>query len=224
MKDREHVAQPGGGDPSQTPVRVVKLGGSLIARSDWVSRFQHWWLGQSPSPTLLVVGGGPWADQVRELDRRAGLSDESAHWMAIRAMTLSAWTIRFWLPHAHWRERWSDVWSAQGQALRTEPLAWTPYAIVPSEDFLRTVEPQLPGVRLPVGWHVTSDSIAARIAQATRAFELVLLKTARSPSENLQTAADSGYVDRFFPTIAPQLPRVRWVDLTASDRCEGRWI
>ena len=45
------------------------------------------------------------------------------------------------------------------------------------ESFLRREEPVLPGVRLPIGWHVTSDSIAARLAEVCQAQELVLLKS-----------------------------------------------
>ncbi len=35
---------------------------------------------------LIVPGGGPFADIVRDLDRRFGLSDDAAHWMETWAM------------------------------------------------------------------------------------------------------------------------------------------
>src|SRR5262245_24088117 len=35
---------------------------------------------------LLVPGGGPFADVVRDVDRRVGLPADAAHWMAVLAM------------------------------------------------------------------------------------------------------------------------------------------
>jgi hypothetical protein len=43
--------------------------------------------------------------------------------------------------------------------------------------------------------------------------ELVLLKSALPPSQSLATAAQEGYVDAFFPTIAVKLWGVRSVNL-----------
>ena len=44
--------------------------------------------------------------------------------------------------------------------------------------FMRQIEPRLQGSKLPYGWSVTSDSIAARVAAVLAAGELVLLKPA----------------------------------------------
>jgi len=62
---------------------------------------------------------------------------------------------------------------------------------------------------LPHAWSVTSDSIAARLAQAVAAGELVLLKSAAPPPD--LGAAD--YVDEWFATAARDVPSVRIVNL-----------
>jgi aspartokinase-like uncharacterized kinase len=67
---------------------VVKVGGSLLAHEAHLDAVlaaiaaavrRHVRL-------LVVPGGGPFAEAVRDLDRRIGLSDDAAHWMAILAM------------------------------------------------------------------------------------------------------------------------------------------
>ncbi|NUQ61799.1 MAG: hypothetical protein HUU20_04880 [Pirellulales bacterium] len=71
------------------------------------------------------------------------------------------------------------------------------------------------GPRLPHTWDVTSDSIAAALAAALSARELVLLKSCARPEpwSSLREAAEAGYVDRFLPVAAAGLDRVRFVDL-----------
>jgi aspartokinase-like uncharacterized kinase len=83
-----------------------------------------------------------------------------------------------------------------------------------SEPFLRDGEARWTGTPLPHGWHVTSDSIAARVAECLGAAELVLLKSAPPPSD-LSEAMDAatGYVDGHFAVAARELRSVRCVDL-----------
>ena len=85
-------------------------------------------------------------------------------------------------------------------------------------DFLRRVEPQLSGPSLPHAWSVTSDSIAARLASALEACELVLMKS-RDAVVGLtaEEAAQAGLVDEFFPVAAAGLPALRWVNLRSAD-------
>jgi aspartokinase-like uncharacterized kinase len=66
---------------------------------------------------------------------------------------------------------------------------------------------------LPVGWEVTSDSIAARVAATLGACELVLLKSS-SPAEcaTVRDWATAGLVDRHFPHACEGL-QVRLVNL-----------
>jgi hypothetical protein len=92
--------------------------------------------------------------------------------------------------------------------------------------FMRQIEPRLPGIHLPHGWNVTSDSIAARIAAALPAGELVLLKSTlpgQAP-QSAQALADMGYVDEQFPQIAREVRMIRCVNLLESDPDKVREI
>ncbi|MCU0637409.1 MAG: uridylate kinase [Methanothrix sp.] len=67
------------------PFYVVKMGGSLMANARSLVR-SLMDLGNECFRFLVVPGGGPMADMVREIHSRGELSDEAAHWMAVLAM------------------------------------------------------------------------------------------------------------------------------------------
>src|SRR5690606_7143608 len=63
---------------------VVKLGGSTAADTrlfEWIDA-----LAAARTPLVIVPGGGPFADQVRETQAKIGFSDQAAHAMAIHGM------------------------------------------------------------------------------------------------------------------------------------------
>lgn len=64
---------------------IVKIGGSLIEVSRDVVRGLVS-LSQEGDTFLVVPGGGPMADLVREIQQRYHISEDTAHWMAILAM------------------------------------------------------------------------------------------------------------------------------------------
>src|SRR5438094_8286630 len=69
---------------------VVKVGGSLF---DWPAlgqRLERWLKTLPSNKVLLVPGGGPTVEGIRNFDRRHGLGEESAHWLALRALSVSA--------------------------------------------------------------------------------------------------------------------------------------
>ena len=85
-------------------------------------------------------------------------------------------------------------------------------------------ERHFPGTRLPMGWGATSDSIAARVADCTGAAELILLKSALPEADGTYaSAAQDGYVDRFFPQAAAWAERVRCVNLRDAATTEN-WL
>lgn len=97
-------------------------------------------------------------------------------------------------------------------------------AILDPWSFLREEEPQLDGLALPESWQVTSDSIAARFAQAIGAAELVLLKSALPDATwTLADAAAAGYVDACLPRIAHLTPMIRCVNLRAEGFPQSIW-
>ena len=65
---------------------VVKVGGSVFNHPRLGPGLRAYLDSLAPSKVLLVPGGGPVVDAVRELDRLHGLGEETSHWLAVRAM------------------------------------------------------------------------------------------------------------------------------------------
>jgi hypothetical protein len=177
---------------------------------------------QSPRRTVLIVGGGGMVEAVRDWDRAHGLAPSDAHWLAIDAMSMTSRLAAYLLPEANWTDDWTVLNSCidtlkrelQGGLLIFDPRR-----------FLRDIEPTAAGTPLPQSWDVTSDSIAARIADLLGSEELVLLKS-RLPEARpatLDEMAAAGFVDRGFPTFAPRLPLVRLVNLRGNAFPEARF-
>ena len=181
------------------PERIVKVGGSLF-RSDHVGNHVKRWLDSQPTKkTILIAGGGIWADQVRKLYARGGISTGDAHWHAIRTMRLTSFLLSRLTGWA-WHDNHERLLSAIRQN-QDEPITYD------VENFLRTHEPYASGTKLPQSWDVTSDSIAARLTQVCQASELVLLKSVAADSSDLDAIAQQNVVDDFFPQIGKALRR-----------------
>jgi aspartokinase-like uncharacterized kinase len=191
------------------PTRVVKFGGSLLSAAQCVEWWQSWFAGQQPCATLVIAGGGTMADAVRTLDERYDLPSHAADKMAIRAMQLNTFLLCHLLGDCRWIERLAD-WPYHAARCETACGMLDPLRFAQE---VRTADPR----RLPIGWHVTSDSIAACLANAVGATELVLLKSTL-PAGNARTltcsrAIESGFVDPYFADTARQLRQVRAVNL-----------
>lgn len=66
---------------------MVKVGGGLLACPGALGHVSDTLGRLSPGRSLVIVpGGGPFADAVREFERRYGLSADAGHWMALLAM------------------------------------------------------------------------------------------------------------------------------------------
>jgi aspartokinase-like uncharacterized kinase len=183
------------------PAAVIKVGGSLFDLPDLGPRLQNWLI-ERPAEVLLVPGGGPAADVIRHYDRLHRLGDERAHWLALSALGLNAHFLASVLsrglvvPHpqacaALWREAKIPVLD--------------PY-------FFAHADEGQPGC-LPHRWSVTSDALAARVAQVTGASELVLLKSVSLPAGlDWVEAGKQGLVDEYFArAVGDRLP-VRFVN------------
>jgi len=166
---------------------VVKVGGGLAA-DDGALRA---WCRQIAAcgarhAVLVVPGGGCFADAVRAYDRRVGLRDETAHWMAILAMDQFGWALAELIPGAAPRTDLGPVRAGAVSVL-------LPFAL------LRERDP------LPPSWEVTSDSIAAWVAGAAGAGRLVLVKAAADAS------LGAGAVDPYLPTALRAAGVEAWV-------------
>ena len=72
------------------PKTVVKVGGSLFDWSELGQRLGQWLDSHASKKILLVPGGGPTVDLIRNFDRWHGLGEEAAHWLALRTLTVNA--------------------------------------------------------------------------------------------------------------------------------------
>jgi hypothetical protein len=178
---------------------VVKLGGGILAHAGYFDgALAAIAAAARERPLLVVPGGGPFADAVRDVDRRYRLSDVAAHWMAVLAMDQYAHLVASRLAGAILVEEPAGIAAALG-AGRVPVLA-------PSR-WLRAADP------LPHAWDVTSDSLAAWIAGVVGARRLVLIKPPRlRPSDRLESAgsgpaspevAGGELVDAYFARALP---------------------
>lgn len=162
---------------------VVKLGGGMLRHPDALAPVLDL-VGDAARRrrTLVVPGGGPFADAVREADRRFGLSDTAAHWMAVLAMDQYAYLLAERLAGGRVVDGPDEVAAALADGARPvlAPARW-----------LRAADP------LPHAWAVTSDSIAAWAAGALGARGLVLVKPAGV------RAGAAGVVDEYFERALP---------------------
>jgi aspartokinase-like uncharacterized kinase len=164
---------------------VVKVGGSLYDLHDLGTRLRGWLTQYSVlgTPVLLVPGGGLTADAIRRLDQTHRLGEERAHWLALHALALNAHFLAALLPDAVVAEA------------ATEGIA-----ILDAFAFARTDE-ERPGW-LPHRWAVTSDSLAARVADVLGARLLILLKSVTIPEGmHWSEAGRAGFVDRYFAEV-----------------------
>ncbi|OAI47862.1 hypothetical protein AYO44_08765 [Planctomycetaceae bacterium SCGC AG-212-F19] len=170
---------------------VVKVGGSLFELPDLAPRLGAW-LSQLACPrVLLVPGGGAAADVVRRLDQVHHLGEEVSHWLALRAMTLSAHFLAGLLPTGR-------VVRSLGEC----PAVWASqqFPILDAHVFALADEGQ-PGC-LPYRWEVTSDSIAARVAVIAGAGRLILLKSIDIPvGTDWAEGGRRGWVDGYFGEV-----------------------
>jgi len=165
---------------------VFKVGGSLLAYPDLLASTLTAIVDASMNARVAIVpGGGPFADTVRDADRRFDLTDDTAHWMAVLAMDQYAHLLAGMRTELAVAASEHDVESAI--ASRHIPII-APYR------WLRDADP------LPHTWDVTSDSISAWIASTLRASQLVLVKP---PGATGDGAVDS----HFSRALAPGL---RW--------------
>jgi 5-(aminomethyl)-3-furanmethanol phosphate kinase len=186
---------------------VVKLGGSLAVDAS----LAHWLreLGRNRSARFVAVpGGGPFADAVRAAQTRWHFSDDVAHAMAITAMdqfgrmlcgidlgSIPCSTVSQ-IEHA-WSEGRLPVWLPARLMSRDRQLART--------------------------WDVTSDTIAAWLANLLRASGLLLIKSCTPPAERTDPAllAAANIVDPALPGFLSRnaiplqtVHKDRWSELT----------
>jgi aspartokinase-like uncharacterized kinase len=161
---------------------IVKIGGSLFASSllnDWIEKLEQ--LSQQES-IIIVPGGGPFANQVRQAQQQYQFPDHHAHHMAILAMAQFGIMLLGLNPQAH------PFYYPIEQVDKTQAKlsVW-----LPDHNLLEQ--------HINQSWDVTSDSLALWLAQQLQPSKLTLLKHQAQPQSSIQYLASQGIVDKSFP-------------------------
>ena len=158
---------------------VIKVGGSLFDHPRLGPGLRAYLNSLESEELMLVPGGGDLADAVRKLDKVHGLGEQTSHYLALRATTVTA----------EFLVRILDM-AEIGTRIHIPDC----YAFAETDQ-------TRPGA-LPASWDVTSDSIAARMAVVLEADRLILLKSIDIPrGTSWKEAAKRGWVDRHFPHV-----------------------
>jgi len=157
------------------------------------------------APVVVVPGGGAFADAVRVAQADLGFSDAVAHRMAILATHQTAHALAALEP----RLSPADTVAAIGRALADGRIpVWLPWRLSERDK------------TIPADWSVTSDALAARLAERLGAAPVVLVKSCTvPPGATLDRLARAGTVDPTFVTIVERA-RLSWRVLGAGDEAE----
>lgn len=176
---------------------VLKLGGSLLSLPGWPRAISQLLASEHAGsrPILIVVGGGPPINGLRQLDAIHRQPAHRMHRLAIEAMSLSAQLV-------------AETLNLQLTTI-LETSKPAVLDLIHSPSGLAAIQP------LPQSWDVTSDSIAAAAAEKTAA-ELLLVKPAPPNALDISRLACSGWLDRSFPAASKKLPGIRWIARTMN--------
>jgi 5-(aminomethyl)-3-furanmethanol phosphate kinase len=170
---------------SRGPI-IVKLGGSLARDRQfarWMEAIRQWNNG-----SIIVPGGGPFADCVRDAQTYMRFSDAAAHRMALLAMEQYAIACASSFPDVLLMSE-----EAQMRLIGEGRTAfWLPSRMALGAD------------DLPQNWQVTSDSLAAWLALRLDARALVLVKSLDAKTDPITADAlvEREIVDPLFARFA----------------------
>jgi len=176
---------------------VVKIGGSLLGSPElerWLNIFVKFGNGN----IVIVPGGGIFANAVRQAQKLSKISDACAHKLAVLAMD------QFGLLLASLNPLLATASSELEIAERTwqhRAIVWLPSKMVLADD------------SIPKSWDVTSDSLAAWLAEKLDVQHLILLKSEK-PSEtelSIKVMTNEGLVDEAFSDFVLNKPFSSWM-------------
>lgn len=158
---------------NQETAWAIKIGGSL-----YDSKYLVQWLDilyQITSKKIIIIpGGGPFADQVRQADEKFRLNQIQVHNMAVMAMQQYGNMLVSLCPDmmaANSVEKIHAVWDESKVAI------WEPYEMVRDE------------CELDKSWKVTSDSLAVWLASKLKINNLLLVKSSKQVLEETSLSA-----------------------------------
>ena len=134
--------------------QVVKIGGSLFPDHavELAERLEG-------TASVIILGGGEFANLIRRYDSEMNFSDEASHWAAIDCMEITAKLVCDKVDSSRLAYSIEDINEISDDGL-------TPIFVV--SDFLKAEDP------FECSWDVTSDSIAAYVAHLLNAKLLIV--------------------------------------------------
>lgn len=167
---------------------VVKLGGSLYNTPElktWLNVLDKY---SKLQPIVIVPGGGPFANQVRDSQQLHQFDDSHAHHMAILAMAQFGLLIKGITPHCQLLN------FPAGKPVIPKGLSvWSP-----NESLLSQPE-------IMHSWAITSDSLASWLANKLDAEQLILVKQNHvSSNRSVIELSKMGVVDAGFQHLFEQ--------------------
>lgn len=179
---------------------IVKVGGSLAE----TGRLPHVLsiIAATKRPVVVVPGGGSFADKVRDLQTVLRFDDKSAHRLAILGMHQMAEIYFAKEP----RLAPADSLEGIGRVLAVGQVpVWMPFQMCQNDG------------SIPADWTITSDGLAARLAERLGGAPVVLLKSVETdPTTSLNELEARGIVDAVFPQIVRRA-KLDWRILGPND-------
>ena len=148
---------------------VVKIGGSLLGSPE-LERWLEIFVKFSDGKIIIVPGGGIFADTVREAQKLAKISDAAAHKLAVLAMDQFGHLLHSINPKLATAASECEI---DERTWQHRAIVWLPSQMVLADD------------TIPQNWDVTSDSLAAWLAEKLHAKHLVLLKSSQHNGSKL---------------------------------------
>lgn len=178
---------------------VIKVGGSLAETGELSEVLAR--IAEARRPVIVVPGGGSFADKVRDLQNALRFDDASAHRLAILGMHQMAEVF------LKLERRLAPADSLEGIArVLTAGLipVWLPLPMVQDDE------------TIPRDWSITSDGLAARLAERLGAAVVLVKSCEIDPKASAESLAAEGIVDPVFPQIAGRA-NLKWLVLGPDD-------
>lgn len=161
---------------------VIKLGGSLVAANTLLHCLNRIEQQYQDRAVVIVTGGGVFANQVRIAQQHWQFKDECAHAMAILAMQQMAWLIKGLKADFELVDSVSAI-----QQSPSKIMIWLPDLS------------ELNNAGISATWDITSDSLAAWLANTLSADELIVIKSAVIDTQlSLMQLTEQGIIDKAF--------------------------
>jgi aspartokinase-like uncharacterized kinase len=183
------------------PIRIVKIGGSLIPRRDLPSAIDRWvgtLANRDETLNLWLVGGGKLVDVVRSLDANVGIPAEVSHQVSIHLMDINAKLLSPRFPGWPIVEKLTDLEFGRSPSQKPQHSKRASNFLLQPSGLIDELEkrPIVIGLpKLPSTWEVTSDSIATWLGIHLNAFEVVLLKSCAVDSDDIESLTKSKIID-----------------------------